>query len=167
MLLSLLVVGPLAALGFAAMPGQHASPSHNSPDHDHPVGDYIGCICGYGPLYISSDGALFHSDPAPVDLQVGDSVKYTATVWPSGMATYTAKVISIESGSLTGIEEGVTWYYIEYVDENGSTVRAKPSPTLKPSPSPTRKPSPSLPPTPSPSPSPTPHPRAPPPPPPP
>ena len=115
MLLSLLVVGPLAALGFAAMPGQHASPGHNSSDHDHPVGDYIGCICGYGPLYISSDGALFHSDPAPVDLQVGDSVKYTAG-W------YTAKVISIESGSLTGIEEGVTWYYIEYVDENGSTV---------------------------------------------
>jgi len=115
MLLSLLVVGPLAALGFAAMPGQHASPGHSSSDHDHPVGDYIGCICGYGPLYISSDGALFHSDPAPVDLQVGDSVKYTAG-W------YTAKVISIESGSLTGIEEGVTWYYIEYVDENGSTV---------------------------------------------
>lgn len=160
MLLSLLVVGPLAALGFAAMPGQHASPGHNSSDHDHPVGDYIGCICGYGPLYISSDGALYNEYPAPVDLQVGDSVKYTAG-W------YTAKVISIESGSLTGIEEGVTWYYIEYVDERGDTVRAKPSPTLKPSPSPTFKPSPSLPPTPSPSPSPTPHTRAPPPPPPP
>ena len=100
MLLSLLVVGPF---GFATM-GQHASPGHDSSDLSHGLpevssdGDYIGCICGYGPLYISMDGALFHSAPA-VDPQVGDSVKYTPTPQPDKyghVATYTVKITSID-----------------------------------------------------------------------